>query len=341
MSSITAKLRQEGWAEELDLMSSWQQRAMRDTFASKAEPLTERGVSCSHQWVRRSTHERVLGWQKVRGDAVAYMEDIKKRRLDAARRVLLRGRFESFAKSHETYRDADYRRTADSDLEPHLMDLAVMDEFRAILDVDKDADMSILDNAEEMRITFDDAILRWRTDRRTEFTTMVTQSKQVLIPEGADPLTLSSVLFACRLCKRADLRYPEVVAHVCTRVVNHEKDLYASTAARYWSPQCSRSPWSSRYLSLSTDAMSALPPILKACGLDPKHATLKQMDDCAARLTCTGCSMAVTGTVGGAKTRHFTTYFTYNCWTAVRFSVCFGQSLDLARTDFVYSLTAL
>ncbi|RDX56849.1 hypothetical protein OH76DRAFT_1395991 [Lentinus brumalis] len=297
--SITAKLRQEGWAEELDLMSSWQQRAMRDTFASKAEPLTERG------------------WQKVRGDAVAYMEDIKKRRLDAARRVLLRGRFESFAKSHETYRDADYRRTADSDLEPHLMDLAVMDEFRAILDVDKDADMSILDNAEEMRITFDDAILRWRTDRRTEFTTMVTQSKQVLIPEGADPLTLSSVLFACRLCKRADLRYPEVVAHVCTRVVNHEKDLYASTAARYWSPQCSRSPWSSRYLSLSTDAMSALPPILKACGLDPKHATLKQMDDCAARLTCTGCSMAVTGTVGGAKTRHFTTYFTYNCWTAL------------------------
>ncbi|KAI0721702.1 hypothetical protein C8T65DRAFT_630946 [Cerioporus squamosus] len=294
--AITAKLRQEGWAEELDLMNIWQQRAMQNKYASKAEPLTERG------------------WTKIREGAFAYMEDMKKRRLDAARRVLLRGRFESFVKAYETYRGADYRRTADSDLQPHLMDLAVMKDFRAILDVPEDADMSILDNAEEMRNMFENAILLWQTDRKLELTTVVLQSRQVTIPEGTDPLTLSSVLFACRVCKRADLRYPSVVAHVCNRVVNHEKELYANTVAKYWSPQWSRSPWSARYLSLSTEAMSALPPILKACGLNSERATLKQMDDCAARLKCIGCSEAGSGAVGA---RHFETYFAYNCWTAL------------------------
>ncbi|RPD79997.1 hypothetical protein L226DRAFT_608974 [Lentinus tigrinus ALCF2SS1-7] len=294
--SIKTKLRQAGWAEELGLMNNWQQTMMQDKFASKAEPLTERA------------------WQKIRESAVAYMEDIKRRRLDAARRVVLRGRFERFVKAYETYRGDGYRRTAESDLEPHLMDLAVTNHFRDILDLPDDADMNILDDAEEMFPKFEDAILGWQTSRRLELTDMAFKST----PPGADLVDLTPVLFACRLCKRADLRYPAVIAHVCNRVVTHEKELYASSAARFWSPRCSRSPWSSRYLSVSTSAMSALRPIVEACGLDPERATFKQMDDCPARLTCTGCSMTISGKIAGPRLRQYTTYRTYDCWTALR-----------------------
>lgn len=310
-------------------MNNWQLRLMRNKFASKAESLTERGVWNYYESQPFAVIDRqVLAWQKIRDSAVGYMQDIKNRRLEAVRRVVLQDRFERFAKAYETYRGEGYRRTAESDLEPYLMDLAVMHEFREVLDVPEDADMSILDNEEEMRTKFDAAILRWCTDRKTELTNMVTQSTQVYIPEGADPLALSCALFACRVCGHADLRYPAVIAHVCNRVVHCERELYARTVAEYWSPQRSRSPWSPRYLSLSTNAMAALPPILKACGLNPMGVTLKEMDECVARLKCKGCPEAVRAGFGGLKVSSYT-HHAYTCWTAVRFVYYFH---DYRRT---------
>ncbi len=212
------------------------------------------------------------GWKKIRHEAMAYMEGIKRKRLDAARRVVLRDRFELFAKAVKAYRDPAVRRKRESDLSPHTVDLAVMDDFKTILDGPETADLSILQDSDMMRNKLDAAHLRWREDRKNELTTMVRHALDV--PDGVDPLTLACALFRCKVCDRADLQYPEVVAHICARGFGHVQDMYGTTASDFWSRKGSRSPWSAKELSFSTSASSLFLPIIQASGLDPNSATI-------------------------------------------------------------------
>ena len=244
------------------------------------------------------------------------MEDVRKQRLDAERKLVLRSHFELFDKAVKAYRGSKHR-TEKSDLSPHTIDLAAMDEFKAILDVADTADLSVLDDADEMRNKLDAAQQRWRKGRKTELTAMVRQSLNV--PDGVDPLTLACALFRCAICDRRDLKYPAVVAHVCARGFRAFPGIYGSTASAFWSRKGSRSPWSTSVLSFSTSAVSLLRPILQACELDPDTATIRDAQGCQARLICAGCSRGAfvssyTVTDEGSYTR----YNVYDCWAAVR-----------------------
>ena len=104
----------------------------------------------------------VLGWQKIRGDVTSFMEKVKARQLEDERKAVLFGRFDVFAKAYHAYRGPKTQRDYDSDINPHLPDLAMMDEFRAILDVPEGSDLSVLDDADVMRANFEAAIPKWR-----------------------------------------------------------------------------------------------------------------------------------------------------------------------------------
>ncbi|RPD66061.1 hypothetical protein L226DRAFT_608973 [Lentinus tigrinus ALCF2SS1-7] len=309
IESIKSRLRQEGWGDDLD----WMQNQMlyrvsfEKQFGSKAEALTERG------------------WTKIRDEAVSCMERIKKKRLDAERRVVLRSHFNLFAKAVKIYRGEE-RQKRESDVSPHMVDLAVMDEFRAILDVPESADLSVLDNADEMRNMLDAAQGRWREERKKELTVMVKQSLDV--PEDVDPLTLACALFRCDVCGRGDLQYPAVVAHICARGLRFGQDLYGSTASAFWSCKGSRSPWSTNELSFSTSAASLLRPILQASGLDPNSATIRDVEGRSARLICEGCSggCSISSYTMDADhkvkdTESYKTYDAYDCRDALAHSL--------------------
>ncbi|KAI0721701.1 hypothetical protein C8T65DRAFT_724501 [Cerioporus squamosus] len=312
LESIKAKLCQEGMGEDVQWMENqvYERLSFKKQFGSKADALTEKG------------------WNKIRHEAMTYMEGIKKKRIDAARRLVLRSRFELFAKAVNTYRGLQERRKRESDLSPHMVDLAVMDEFKAILDVPgtETVDLSVLEDADVMRNKLDAAHLRWREERKSELTVMVRDALDV--PDGVDPLTLACALFECNVCGRADLRYPGVVAHICARGFHLGQDLYGSTASAFWSRKGSRSPWSKRDLSFSTLAASLLRPILEASGLDPKSVTIRDVGSCPARLICEGCSSGCTVSsfsVNADKTLQdketYTTYDAYDCWTALAYNL--------------------
>ncbi|KAI0807304.1 hypothetical protein C8Q74DRAFT_1226973 [Fomes fomentarius] len=273
VEAIKDRLLEAGWADELTRMSYIDLRIFaNEKFASKAEVLTERG------------------WQKIQTDVLSFMEGIKERRLTAERKVVLQGHFQLFAKAYDVYRN-NTKRDYYSDGDPHLLDFVAMTEFRDILDVPQGTDLSILDNADEMRKKFDAVIAKWREDHKNELALMVRKSLQV--PEDVrDPLELARALFHCTTCDRMDLMYPAVAAHRCLRMSSPGLlDDYVAAARSLWYPDSLlRSPWSMECLRVSETAIAHIQTILEACGLDQERATVRDaVGECKARLICTGC----------------------------------------------------
>ena len=231
----------------------------------------------------------VLGWQKIRGDVTSFMEKVKARQLEDERKAVLFGRFDVFAKAYHAYRGPKTQRDYDSDINPHLPDLAMMDEFRAILDVPEGSDLSVLDDADVMRAKFEAAIPKWREERKNELTAMVRAT--LTIPDDVeDPLQLVTALFLCTCCRRDGMTYPDVVSHPCLRINNHCTDIYSRAVKRNWYPTSIQSAWGSRYLQVSTHAVSVMKSILDTCRLDQDRTILSDMASCQARVVCKSCS---------------------------------------------------
>ncbi|TBU32433.1 hypothetical protein BD311DRAFT_654742 [Dichomitus squalens] len=270
--SIRDRLRQEGWGEEFDKMSpNWQSYLELENFSAKPEPLTDRR------------------WQNIRQDAVSFMERAKSDRLAQERKLVLLDRLSKFSKAYEEFRSPmAVLRDAKSDLDPLPMDLAMMSEFKDILNDVGGADMSVLEDREQMRPMFESATARWRQERREELTAKIRASNILVPPDIADPLTLAISLFGCKACSRRDLQYPAVLTHLCNRRYDLPADDYEVAVQCVWSPNNLRTSWRSKYLFASVDAASHLRPILQACGLDPDHATHRDVDQSKAVLIFTG-----------------------------------------------------
>ena len=245
------------------------------------------------------------------------MQGVKTRRLEAERRAVLRNHFSAFAEAFQAYRSPDTRRSAELDQSPHLLDLAMMSEFRDILDVPEGADLSILDDSDAMRAKFDAASTTWREDCKNQLTAMVRQS--LAVPDDiSDPLTLAMALFSCDSCGRGNLTYPGVVSHICLRSnIVCSVETYVSTAKTYWHPTTLRSPWSISPVSVSDDGIALMRPILEACGLDPDRATHQDVENCAAQIICTGCSRSTYKTMQDGEWTSYKRYDVHTCKDAV------------------------
>ncbi|KAI0748050.1 hypothetical protein C8Q80DRAFT_1169806 [Daedaleopsis nitida] len=270
VESIKDRLRQMGWEDELDRMTSGQLMSLSyQKFASKAEQLTARG------------------WEKIQEEVFAYMERVKAKRLEYERRAVLHERFKTFVQAYNVYRPPTTKRDEESSYGPQIVDFACMAEFKDILDAPEGDDLSILNNADEMRAKFEAANIQWRQDRKDELADVI--RKSLTVPDGVDdPLTLATALFHCLYCGRKDLAYPNVVAHVCTRTYATPKEPYIQAVQAFWSPGRSQSLWTSRSLRFSTEGVAIFRPILQACGLDPDRATHQDAANCEARLVRKG-----------------------------------------------------
>ncbi|KAI0753833.1 hypothetical protein C8Q74DRAFT_343132 [Fomes fomentarius] len=204
-------------------------------------------------------------------------------------------------------------RTAQMDYHPNSVDLALMDECRAIADVPADKTVT----QEDFAALVPELSARWEQERKKELTETFIAHLPAPPPDDVDVLGLGVAIFPCTRCKdvRKDsfmsdspspqyyafYRYPVVLSHPCTHYgydfkETHNKDLevYPTLAAMRPTEEADATwyPFSLSRLCDERDlktTMTYLLDIMDAMGLDPSRTTKEELEACPARLRCTWC----------------------------------------------------
>lgn len=185
-------------------------------------------------------------------------------------------------------------RTRERDFEPRFADIALMPEFRALVEssfdayADVDADrinMAVfraeLANLPDLAVTF---------NRHRELALSDMMAQALGCPTWVGILDLAIAWFHCGVCKTY-VRFPEVLAHMCQRRryrgrprKEKAKDYYVYDVAKAGGYHA----WSANTLTpIVREDLVNLRGLVTACGLDPKIATAAEMDALDARVTCT------------------------------------------------------
>ncbi|KAI0753844.1 hypothetical protein C8Q74DRAFT_1393272 [Fomes fomentarius] len=190
-------------------------------------------------------------------------------------------------------------RTAHMDYHPDSVDLALMDECRAIADVPADQTVT----QEDFARVVPELAARWEQERKKELTEAVIARLPKPPPDDVDILGLGIAIFECRFCELADPhgrvhsiaipQYLAIPAHIqspnaiskkgttrtCKLIQHSLRRLQQGRGAIHCGIP-------GRYLGTTLRYLSE---IMHAMGLDPLRTTQEELDTCPARLGCRPC----------------------------------------------------
>ncbi|KAI0831243.1 hypothetical protein BC628DRAFT_1415773 [Trametes gibbosa] len=291
LQTLLAYLRQEGWEEELELISIDDYVRLTETpFARRASKLTARS------------------WFTIREDAHAFMSDVQTTRLLNRRRRVLYCRFNILSDLiDDFYRVRGAVRQPEWDINPGIVDLALSPGLRAILDAPGDSPPANLANITDLAqvvATIGWAMHNWSEAVKAELVKQVRTVVQDL-GEVPDPLSLALAIFSCRTCHGAPrippLCFPQLLAHPCLRrlngVTSPDTSIYVATAYEYCNPGCG--PLTLDRLTVDPGMVQRLRSVIQAMGLDPLRATRAELDSSGVRMTCSTCFAQRPGDMSG------------------------------------------
>ncbi|OCH91548.1 hypothetical protein OBBRIDRAFT_792139 [Obba rivulosa] len=176
---------------------------------------------------------------------------------------------------------AEERKTPASELRPKAIDLAMMPEFRALIDAPDDVQITT-QSFEPLREQMDTFVERWHADikhRLVEWMLMGRPENRPF-PADVDPVALASAVFPCGRCPDEDIdhrvhRYPGIIAHPCFRIRTAPAD---TAYERNIGDIAGINPLQLKPNGLHVDHQK-IHEILESCGKDPDRVTIQEMDD--------------------------------------------------------------
>ncbi|KAI0820028.1 hypothetical protein BC628DRAFT_1498125 [Trametes gibbosa] len=271
LQSILKRLEEEGWADELAKMD------IHDNYRLEANKVVRKAQKLTNN-----------GWRTIREELLEFMESVRTGRLARERAKVLQDRFEILYAVVSDYESAQpsERRSATSELQAKFADLATMPQFKALVEAPIETEVTVRDFV-HLQSSIPSLKAEWLEARKTE---LLSQAEG--LPEVASPLLLAMVAFKCISCARADLRWPNILAHKCTRDRRYGWSPYTSQMAlrSVCMPKGEDLPWRGSELTFCKDDVQVRRSVITACGLDPDTATHEDMDQREARLVCTACS---------------------------------------------------
>ncbi|GBE83905.1 hypothetical protein SCP_0509640 [Sparassis crispa] len=265
LESIVSRLRDLGWGEELDFLEPKQYSPLSNhAHARQAKPLTDRG------------------WQKICDEMVSYMEKLKTQRLAEEHRERLHSRLALLSDLIDNYY-AGIPRTPASEYLPHLVDFAMMSEFRALVDALDSVNITP-DDFLALRPQIPNLVEKWQNNAKAELTLLLAEELGLTdIPDDTNIFDLAVAWFQCTKCRKV-LRYPNIIAHGCMRQYYH--GFYHPDAAHEYQAlvygEARTAAWSTASISCSRPVQRAY-MLVKACGKDPSSTTARAMDELDAR----------------------------------------------------------
>lgn len=194
------------------------------------------------------------------------------------------------------------------ELGPHFVDFAFMPECQTFADAPASQHVTSADFSSIIPVVGE----KWRSERESELRGILV--KQLgNVPDDANPFDLAMGVFICGgSCSRALVRYPDILAHGCTRKVRPADVKGKSEGSHYARAvmthkvhsEMQERTWDSRWdgscvpfnLACLADekttgkVMRALRSIVSAMGLDPVKATFEELESCKTRLVCSTCN---------------------------------------------------
>ncbi|KZT63864.1 hypothetical protein DAEQUDRAFT_770195 [Daedalea quercina L-15889] len=271
LQDIIARLHREaGWHRVLAIMSEENYAPLR-----------------SHPLVMISKVLTEQEWDDIRGSIVVSLEEyeemhLRKERLSIIRTRLLHLRWAVY-KAQLGERGL---LTVDYEYGPKLADIALMPEFRDIVESTNDVDVN--------RRSFRDALahLPALTERfnRQRKNTLLELMAERLGYRGVQMhlLELAVAWFHCDKCDKY-MRWHNVLAHQCQRpyYADTEREDFADPYEWDAAEASMFHAWSAKDLRpILAEDLSVLRSLIVACGLDPDTATAEEMDVLDARFVC-------------------------------------------------------
>ncbi|KAI0794302.1 hypothetical protein C8Q74DRAFT_568686 [Fomes fomentarius] len=299
---ILERLRNSEWEKEIDSLNEFQKWDLERIPG-----------------VRQAAKLTPSSWRKTLKAVEPTLQKFRKNRLDKERGDVLRPRFLNLEQAMLAHY-VQLPRVASMDCRPEYVDLALMEECRAIADVLADQTVTREDFAAIVPML----AARWEQERKNEL--LAALSKYIPpVADDVDPLNLAFAIFPCTHCSSRStfpfFHYPAVLAHQCAHS-RHGMDLWLDpdgfdieydgddvlfvqaadvykTAAitpdadpdRFYPAK--RIPFALKNMlnrdSALARAVRNLRNIVKALGLDPACATVEELRKCKARVQCVHC----------------------------------------------------
>lgn len=242
---------------------------------AQCKALTDRSTSifCSNG-SRSTSPSVVLVWNNIEPKLVEKLEGIRHQHRKVKLRNAVRQRLHIL---DQALLAIEPRRQN----EPSLRDIALMPEVAEIMVLETNKTYTVAD-FDFLRDTLPVYTEQWKKDVKSYLSGLV--RAKFKLPASADPLSLAvGSVFICKLCNES-CAWPNVITHTCwsreTMRPSH-RDSYTDLVAEFLA---GISVWQPSEFHINMDALKQ---IIEKLGLNPKKATMKQMDESPVRLTCT------------------------------------------------------
>ena len=239
-----------------------------------------------------------LAWDKIRDGIVGSMESIRANRIEQEHINTLSERRKFFRLVYTAW----YVKQEDKGVLPRMVDFMHRPEVRALLEQDTKYGASRAD-FEVFTSHFAEWAAEWKAQCTEKLRKLVRDSPELegKIPDGVDPLSLASVVYACKQCPRGliprdrcPMLYPAILAHHCLYEVGASK-CAASGASENEDEGFNYPSWSLEPIE-AVGYHKEMVEIIEAFGRDPSKATQDEMNAIDnVRLHCFDCPWSESG----------------------------------------------
>lgn len=291
---VKGRLRDEGWGHALDGINTCvlDRELLTLKALNRASKLTDKGLpTLDRIWRLGSCSE---AWKSLRTSVIEIMTTLNEERLGRKYNV----RLKYLKEAVQTYRTSQFaRRTAESDREPGFAEFAHLPAFRDLIMQEEPDDIvhaSILSLIDDIPNHTAAWVYRNEEVFVHKALTRLGDEFEDLSEDPPAFLELAIVSFACTQCSRARLRWPGILAHHCLRR-SYVSDATVDNALKKYELSILRhtgndydAPFRGEELTLFDQHVNLARAVICACGMNPRTATYREVEECGARFAPSG-----------------------------------------------------
>lgn len=150
---------------------------------------------------------------------------------------------------------------------------------------------------ESIRVALDDLNIEWQDKIKNELVEIISKNSEDTVLDPQTVLNLATTFFACTTCYRSRfLRYPNVIMHKCATALDWKSSHEGDLETRFLRQHCKETFWNYKGdIVIKPEHTAFVAELVRLAGLDPKTATVQEMDALDPIFECVHCNSFALG----------------------------------------------